>query len=247
MGEHSGRYAHVADFLNCHGVSVYALDHRGHGLSPGKRGDIPSFQHFVDDWVWFERFVHSREHGRRIYVLGHSLGGLIVIHAAMQEARFIEGVLLSSPLLGISFQGAFLKRAAARVLAVLMPGLSLFTEIDVSFACRDPSIQRLTLTDTLVHHRMTPRMFQQMNWAMKKAWEFQSTWHFPTFLAQAGDDKLVSMQKAVSFVHQSRSSSKMIKVYEGFYHEVLNDIERHRVMEDMLEWMRYHGRTREAT
>jgi len=216
------------------------MDHRGHGLSPGKRGDISSFQCFIDDWIWFKRFVQSVEHGKKYYVLGHSLGGLVVIHAAQQEGRFIDGVLLSSPLLGISFQGAYVKRALAKVLAYIMPGLSLFNEIDASFVCRDREILKATLTDRLIHQRMTPRMFQEMNRAMKKAWQFQPQWHFPTFLAQAGDDKLVSVKKAIDFVELSRSPSKTVKVYDGFYHEVLNDIERHRVFEDMILWMKMH-------
>ncbi len=222
-------------------MSVYALDHRGHGCSSGKQGAIDRFEQYGEDLRQFVHEVHKMESGKKLFLIGHSMGGLIVISYLLSGASEITGVILSSPLLGISLQGAAIKKALSRILSLLIPHLSLFNEVEVSDACRDPEIVRQTLKDPLMHQRITPRLYMEMLRTMKHAWKNVTLIHHPLLLLQAGEDKIVDRKKAILFAKKTSSHDKTIKVYEGFHHEVFNDIERHRVFEDMAQWLSCRG------
>ena len=237
LGEYSGRYQHVAEFFNQKGISVYALDHRGHGESPGVRGYVSSFDQYVDDLGQFVAYVRHIEKDKEFYLLGHSMGGLIAIGHLIQGAPYIHAAILSSPLLGIKISGAVLKRALAQILSRIIPSLGLYNEIDLGAACRDQEFVRRTLKDPLVHQKITPRLYTEMLRMTRYAWNNVTLIHHPLLLVQAGEDKIVDRDKAIAFVKKTSSRLHTINVYDGFYHEVLNDIERVRVLDDIHRWM----------
>ena len=237
LGEYSGRYNHVAEFFNQKGISVYALDHRGHGESPGPRGYVNSFSQYVEDLGQFVTHIWHQEKDKEFYLLGHSMGGLIAIGHLIEGAPYIHAAVLSSPLLGIKITGAVLKRAMAQVLSKIIPSLGLYNEIDLGAACRDQEIVRRTLKDPLVHQKITPRLYTEMLRMIRYAWSNVTLIHHPLLLVQAGEDKIVDRDKAIAFVKSTSSRSHAIHVYDGFYHEVLNDIERIKVLNDIHHWM----------
>ena len=237
LGEYSGRYQHVAEYFNQKGISVYAPDHRGHGESPGVRGFIKSFDQYVCDLDQFVNYVRHIEKDKEFYLLGHSMGGLIAIGYLIQGAPYIHAAILSSPLTSIKISGAVIKRAMAQILSKIIPSLGLYNEIDLGAACRDQEIVRRTLKDPLVHQKITPRLYTEMLRMMRHIWNNVSLIHHPLLLVQAGEDKIVDRDRAIRFVKSTSSRSHVINVYDGFYHEVLNDIERARVLEDIHRWM----------
>ncbi len=237
LGEYSGRYEHVAEYFNHKGISLYALDHRGHGESPGVRGYVNSFDQYIRDLDQFVNHVRHMEKDKELYLLGHSMGGLIVVGYLIKGAPYIHAAILSSPLLGIKISGAVFKRALAQILSRIIPSLGLYNEIDLGAACRDQEIVRRTLKNPLVHQKITPRLYTEMLRMIRYAWNNVTLIHHPLLLVQAGEDKIVDRDKAIRFVKQTSSRSHTINVYDGFDHEVLNDIERARVLEDIHRWM----------
>ncbi|MBI2608650.1 MAG: lysophospholipase [Deltaproteobacteria bacterium] len=237
LGEHSGRYEHVAEFLNNHGYSVYALDHRGHGKSSGRRGRVSYFKQYVQDLKKFTTLIQSLEKNKKIILLGHSMGGLIVLSYLLEEGEGIDSIILSSPALGVNIKGAFVKKAAAQILTYFLPNITLYSEINTQDVLRDKILLLKTIRDRLIVKHISPRLYTELVKTMKWIYKNAHKIKHPLLLLQAGDDKVCVKEKALEFIESVKSGDKTIKVYENFYHEVFNDVERDKVFVDMLAWL----------
>jgi alpha-beta hydrolase superfamily lysophospholipase len=173
LGEHSGRYAALARDLAPRGVSVYAMDHRGHGRSGGARGHAERFECFTQDFERFRCEVPSLlPPGLPVFLLGHSLGGLIATrHLELHPDAGWRGAVLSSPLLGVEVKAPKWKLALSGVLSKLAPKLPLSNEIDPAGLSTDEAYVRSYREDPLVHGKITPRLYTEMMEAIARAWE----------------------------------------------------------------------------
>src|SRR5262249_41530017 len=125
LAEHSGRYAHVAEHLVAHGYAVYALDHRGHGRSQGRRAQVGRMDYAVHDLDRFAAQVRSDQPGKALFLLGHSMGGGIALAYALRYQDELRGLVLSGP--AVLFEGVSpLQARAVRILSTLTPGLPVF-------------------------------------------------------------------------------------------------------------------------
>lgn len=97
LGEHSGRYVHVADHLTADGFAVLTMDIRGHGKSAGVRGHINSIDNFLDDIDHLLREAENRYAGEQRFLYGHSLGGFLVLLYTLKRQPVLAGVVSSSP------------------------------------------------------------------------------------------------------------------------------------------------------
>lgn len=238
LGEHGGRYATLAADLGAHGISVFAPDHRGHGRSPGTRGYVRRFAELVDDFEAFRRHVTARlPPGLPVFLLGHSLGGLVAIrHLQEHPDAPYAGAVLSAPLLGVALRPPAWKAALAGVLSRLAPGLRLSNEVDPADLSRDEAVVAAYRADPLVHPWITPRLYTGIARAMARATERRDRIRVPLLFVLPGDDRIVLSAAAEAFA-KGLTGEVEVRRYPGFRHESLNELGRESVVAGMAVWM----------
>jgi len=243
LGEHSGRYGTVAGRLLSRGISIWAPDHRGHGRSDGPRGHVSSFYQYVDDL--HTMVALAREHlpeGMKIFLLGHSMGGLIALRFAVRFPGVIDGLIISSPALGVPQKPSPILNGIARILSLLRPTFSFSNGLDASKISHDEAVVRAYLDDPLVHTRVSARWFTEFIAAMEAANRTVPEMKTPILMQIAGDDYLTSASASKRFFDAITVADKTFCLYEGFYHEVYNEKEqrRVRVLDDLESWFMGH-------
>ena len=170
LGEHSGRYLNVINRLVPKGISIFAPDFRGHGKSDGKRGHVLSFDDYLEDlYSMFGVALKEIKPGMKCFLLGHSMGGLIALHYAIRRQETIDGLIISSPSLGVAVKVPAIKAVLGKAMSSLWPGLSLNNELDASKISHDEKVVTAYRNDPLVHDRVTVRWFTEFLSAMEKA------------------------------------------------------------------------------
>ena len=243
LGEHSGRYRNVVERMLPKGISVWVPDHRGHGQSEGKRGHVLNFvQYLADLRLSVELARKGRPEGMKCFLLGHSMGGLIALYFAQQYPGFIDGVVASSPALGMAVEIPSVKKALGSLMSYIWPGLTMGNELDAGKVSHDPEVVRAYKTDPLVHDRVSARFFTEFLAAIETVYVQASALKVPTLLQVAGDDQLVNARSSVQFFKQLDLEDKTLHVYDGRYHEIYNEGEdlRRQVIEDLEEWLETH-------
>lgn len=237
LGEHAGRYAALARDLAPRGVEVHALDHRGHGRSRGVRGHTPAFARLVEDFDGFARGVTAgAPAGVPVFLLGHSLGGLIAIRWLETEPAGVRGAILSAPLLAVKKQAARWKVAMSGFLSKVLPWVPISGEVDPAELTADPAYIRSYRDDPLVHDRITPRLYTEMVAAMGDAFAERGRISIPLLFIVPGADTIVAEEETLRFAERLRGDVT-VRRYPGFHHESLNELERAKPIADLLAWM----------
>ena len=237
LGEHSGRYARLADALVNAGHAVYALDHRGHGRAPGPRANIGRFEHLVSDFGAFAGRAARQHPDAPVFLLGHSMGGAVAFATALRLPGAVRGVVLSAPALAAADDASGARKTLARVLSTIAPGTGVW-RIDPALVSRDRAIVQAYTADPLVHHGAIPaRTVVELLDAME-GFLFQAPkLRLPSLVLHGTQDALVPVD-AVRPVYQALDVQKRtIKYYEGLAHEVFNEPERAQVIADLLQWL----------
>lgn len=241
LGEHCGRYEHVARVLNAAGLTVTCYDQRGFGGSGGARGTIAHEDALLDDAAeMFARLAReARERGETEspFVLGHSMGGCVVARAVTGGWIAPRGMILSSPALVPRLSA--LDRMATRVGMRIAPDLRVPHRLPLHRLSRDPAVLRALESDPLVHDRVTPRLVSFMVAAGRQAIADAERCHVPTLLLVSGDDALVRREGAVAFHAALPEGVGELHVYPELYHEVFNELEvdRAAVLADLARWI----------
>ena len=237
-GEHGGRYQELARHLAERGIDVHAIDHRGHGRSGGPRGHVDRFDAYVRDLEQWRRAVaQTLPPGPPVFLLGHSLGGLIAIRhlQAHPEAGF-RGAILSAPLLGIAVQAPRWKVALSGLFSRLLPGLPFRNEIDPSMLSTAPGYVEAFRADRLLHPTITPRLYTEIGEAIRAAFAQPDSIRLPLLVLAPTGDRVVAPEAVARFASACPGEVE-VKRYEGFQHEALNEAERHRVIADVAAWL----------
>jgi alpha-beta hydrolase superfamily lysophospholipase len=238
LGEHSGRYAKVAQDLVARGYSVHAIDHRGHGRSAGSRANIERFEYVVADVCALAEAAVRRHPGRPVFLLGHSMGGAIALAAAARMQSSLRGLVLSAPALAIGDNGGpAWQRFVARLLSVCAPNAGVL-KLDPRLVSRDPAVVHAYEEDPLVHHRAVPaRTAVELLTAMQRFTGVAAQLQLPVLILHGTADRLVPLTPTLP-VHAAIAPRLLtFKQYDGLYHEVLNEPERARVLVDLLAWL----------
>lgn len=254
LGEHGGRYLHFPYFLQSEVDRVVCADLRGHGRSEGIRGHIERFDLFADDIALAVRRLDERlvsRYGKsEIHLFGHSLGGQIVLRTLFLNSDLpLSSVTVTAPLLAIRAPVPAVKKAAAFALSRLWGSLQLDTELDVSQISRDPLVVDAYATDRLVHSKMTPRFFSEMQAALadtlsrgKRASGIQ---YAVQFLVPSAD-QLVNSEVTQEFFQNLKQDDKRLKTYPGFFHEPFNEPGKAEVFDDIASWIAAHHSATDA-
>jgi len=240
LGEHIARYARLAQFLNQKGFAVFGADHRGHGRSRGKRGHVLAFEQYVADLKGFRDSVAGRFAGKKSFLLGHSLGGLIAVHYALAHPSDFDGLALSSAALKVKIEASPVKLALGRFFSRALPGVTMSNELDPNMISHDQQEVRKYVDDPLVHDRVSARWYTSFISAIDRAQSRAGELKIPALVMQSGDDKLVDPDGAKEFFAKLGGPDKTLKYWEGFYHEMFNEIERQKVYDFLREWLEKH-------
>ena len=237
LGEYARRYDHVAQFFGDAGLVTYALDHRGHGRSDGKRmlvRDISEYTGVFDTLVGIATREH---HGLKCIVLGHSMGGGIVFAYGVERPDNYDMMVLSAPAVAAQDLVSPLMTVAAKVLGVLTPGLPV-QELDVEAISRDPAVVAAYNDDPLVYHGKVPagvgRALLQVGETMPQRAPALTA---PLLVVPGDADRLIPVDGSRRLVECVGSTDVELKVYPGLYHEVFNEPERAQVLGDVVSWI----------
>jgi alpha-beta hydrolase superfamily lysophospholipase len=240
LGEHSGRYAHVIDIIASLGISVWAIDHRGHGQSEGKRGHIVSIDQYLDDLQKLIKIAKKDMPAKmKFFLLGHSMGGLIVLNFIEKYPDTANGVIVSSPGLSPGMKVPLIKGAAAKILSRLCPALTFDNELDSSVLSHDNHVVKGYNNDPLVHRNITARWFTEFFNAMEKTKSDASKITMPVLMQVAGDDRLVDAETSRQFFNTLTLKDKTLFYYDHLYHEIYNEQteDRKKVLTDLVNWL----------
>lgn len=237
LGEHSGRYEHVAAAFNAAGLHVFALDHLGHGQSPGKRAFVSRFSELTDGVAELRAHIAHEHPSMPVYLVGHSLGGLIAASTVLGAAQDYAGLLMTGPALGVPSPPPPWQVLLLRVFSAVAPGLKAL-ELDANAICRDPAVVKDYVADPLVHHenipaRMVVSLFDEGARVMSCAKDI----NLPVLLLHGAEDQLTSAAASREFVDMLGSSDKGCTVYKGMYHELFNEPEQEEILNTCCEWI----------
>jgi alpha-beta hydrolase superfamily lysophospholipase len=234
IGEHSGRYAHVAQALTDVGYVLLAFDQRGHGRSEGLRGDEMMGQicsdtsHFLDD-------AHNRYPSLPIFLYGHSLGGALVLYHCIANLPNITGVIATAPGLAADKGISPMTIRLVKILARVLPKTQIDNGLNRNLLSRDPQVIERYNNDPLVHGKVTARLGFDLLRVGQVVRE-STTFPVPLLLIVGSEDKLIDA-KVIQEFGKSLEGDVTVKVWDGLYHEVHNEPEQDQVFDFMIAWM----------
>jgi lysophospholipase len=237
FGEHSGRYGPLTEHLIRHSYCVTGYDHRGHGLSDGLPGHVESFTEYEEDLDKVISYVRSRTESPLIYLIAHSMGGLVTIRYLARKSNAVAGAVISSPLIAVAVAVPAHKLMIARVSARTAPRFRIDNGIDPAKLSRDPEVGKAYAADPLVNRKISARWFAEASRAMEEVKTLASKVSTPILVMQGTKDQIVSADATKKIFEQIGSSDKELEVYEGLYHELFNEPEKHQVFERITAWL----------
>jgi alpha-beta hydrolase superfamily lysophospholipase len=232
----------VVNHLVPRGYVVYGFDLRGHGRSPGPRGYISSWADYRTDVKAFLGMIREQDTlsaGRPLFLMGHSMGGLIVLQYALHHPDGLRGVIASGPILGQVGVSPLLL-TLSRILSRIWPRLALSTGLDASAISRDPAVVKAYGEDPLVHSVGTPRLGTELEAAMERTMQRAADWQLPLLILHGGADRLAPAELSRLFFETVNVADKTRIEYEGGYHEPHNDTIHQRVVADLEGWLADH-------
>ncbi len=234
LGEHSGRYEHVAERFTRAGIAVEAIDLRGHGRSPGPRGDT-RFAPAMGDLDWLVGSCGDR--GVPVFVYGHSLGALLTVAWLLERpAPPVAGAIVSAIGLHSALREQTGKVRAARVLGRAVPKVRMRSGIDPATLSRDPEVVRAYRDDKLVHDTASLGFGRDALEAIDAILAGAPRLSVPLLVIHGGEDQLAYASGARELAALAPSVTTL-HVYDGLFHEIHHEPERDRVLGDVLAWI----------
>jgi alpha-beta hydrolase superfamily lysophospholipase len=243
FNSHSGQYIQAAEQFAAHGLAVYALDHRGRGLSDGERFYVEKFTDFTDDLATFINIAKSENPGLPVFLLGHSAGGVIACGYTVEHQSEIDGLICESFAFKLPVPNLVL--AALKGVSYLAPHLHVFALNNKDFS-RDQAVVDSMNADPLIKDESQPaETAAEMIRADQMLEKCFPMITIPVFIIHGTEDKATQPAGSQFFYDTAGSADKTLKLYEGHFHDLLNDVDKEVVQADIQSWIDAHLPARE--
>lgn len=235
LNSHSGQYLWVGEQLAAAGLAVYALDHRGRGRSDGERFYVEKIEDYTDDVATLVRQAKADNPGLPVFVLGHSAGGVISCVYTLDHQSEINGLICESFAYELPVPDIVL--SFLKGLSYITPHTHVFSLKNEDFS-RDPQVVESMNNDPLIKGESQPAQTAKVmiNADARLREEFPLI-ELPVLILHGTEDKATKPSGSQHFYEQTGSSDKTLKLYEGHYHDLLNDVGKEIVMADIKEWI----------
>jgi alpha-beta hydrolase superfamily lysophospholipase len=241
FGEHSGRYQHVADFLNQRGYAVVALDLRGHGKSGSKRGHSPSNDTTYDDVELFIRHVKTTcGESLPFFLYGHSMGGNFILNTILRRhTEGVTGLVATGPLVSLAFKPKPFMLFLGKMFRSIAPTLSQPGGVQTQYLSHDKAVVQAYIDDPLVHGTITTAAGMNLLESSEYLNTYEGTMPIPTLIMHGTEDFLTYQPASEAFANRVKGDITYRK-WEGLYHEIHNEPEKMQVLEEIAVWLDAH-------
>ncbi len=239
FGEHSGRYGNVVDLLVPAGYSVWALDHRGHGKSEGKRNHVGRFTDYMEDLRLFEEIVRAENADLPTHIIGHSMGSIIVNNYMAKYAdqtKFRSMVLSGTGAApGPEISGGTI--LLSKIFSFILPKISIPSNLDPNFISHDQAVIDAYINDPLVlYDKITPRLGAELFKYLLMMKDAATMVDIPVLMQIGSEDASFHQDSWKPLFDSFKSTNKIFNIYDGYRHEVYNEVEK-KPLTDLKEWL----------
>ncbi|MEO1593073.1 MAG: lysophospholipase [Cyanobacteria bacterium J06632_22] len=240
LGEHIGRYDHVAAAFTQAGYAFWAFDNLGHGRSDGQRGHIERWSDYTENIQRFVALVREQSPETPLFIYGHSLGALMVLTYMLQRPEAICGLVISAPpIQPVGVEKPWLA-TLAKTFSQVLPRLSLNLGLGGEALSRDSKVVRRALADPLMHSVATLRWGTETMTAIAAARRGAGQLNCPILILHGAADEISDAKGSHELFEALTLTDKTLLVYPGNYHEVHNDLDHEQVFRDILTWLNAH-------
>ncbi|MGB3482916.1 MAG: lysophospholipase [Mycobacterium sp.] len=237
FGEHARRYDHVTQRFGDAGLITYALDHRGHGRSAGKRVFLKNMAEYTADFGTLVGIARGEHPDLPVIVLGHSMGGAIVFTYGAENQGDYDLMVLSGPAIAAAAAVSPLLATVGKLVGAVLPGVPV-QELDATGISRDPQVVAAYRADPLVHQGKVPAGVARALLLVSDTMPARANAFTKPLLAVHGEqDRLVLASGSERLVECVASEDVHLKIYPGLYHEVFNEPEHDKVLDDVVSWI----------
>ncbi|PKN98979.1 MAG: lysophospholipase [Chloroflexi bacterium HGW-Chloroflexi-5] len=237
LGEHSGRYEHVAEAFTQAGYSLTAFDLRGHGKSEGIRGHAPSYAAIMEDITHNVDLAKEHFPGMPVFLYGHSLGGNLTLYYCLTQNPQIKGAIVTSPGLATAEPVPPVKLALGKLMYNLMPAMQMDNGLLRSGLSRDPEVEKIYSNDPFVHPKISARLALDLINNGKFIIDHAAEFPIPLLLMQGTGDYIVNPPMTKNFANAAPLSKITFKEWDGYYHELHNEPEKAQVLKTITDWI----------
>jgi alpha-beta hydrolase superfamily lysophospholipase len=240
LGEHVGRYEHVAQAFTAAGFILRGFDLRGHGRSEGTRGHFDSYDQVALD---IDQFIIDTRAGQPtlpVFLYGHSLGGALVLYYGETHQGSVNGIIATSPGLAPATPLSAPRMTAARVFSFVAPRLQLKNDLDLTGLSHDPQIMEKYTADPLVHPLVSARLGLQLIQNGRFIIDHANQLAVPLLLLQGSADRLVNPSKTEEFARKVPANLLTYHTYPEGFHELHNEPGKAEIIQTMIDWMDQH-------
>ena len=235
LGEHIQRYEYVAEKVSAKDIAILGFDQQGHGKSGGKRGVINSAEGLMEDITRAVTLTKEMYPGLPVFLYGHSMGALEVLHYGLNGPKRPTGIIATSPALDTASMSAA-QRALVRLLKNVLPDMAVNNGLPIDGLSRNPGNNNAYRVDPLVHPKASVRLAAFMMEAAEDVMAKANEWDVPLYLAHGSADPICPVAGSDQFA-QRLGSKVTYKRWDGFYHETHNEPEKDVVIAAMLDWV----------
>lgn len=244
FGEHCRRYTNVANWLVPMGYAVYSMDLRGYGRSEGRRGHITRWSDYTHDVELLVREVQKHETSIPLFMLGHSLGGLIALDYEANSSDGLRGIIVTGPTLG-SVGVSPVMFALSKMLSRIVPAFTLDIHLDATAISRDPAVVKAYRDDPLVHSLATARLGTELTAAKERVNANAPGVQLPLLIMQGGADRLAPPEGSRQYFERVALCDKQYRLFPDAFHELHNDVIADEALAEIARWL--EPQTRVAT
>jgi len=240
IGEHTGRYQHVAKTFTDAGFALTGFDLRGHGQSEGIRGHSPSYDALMEDINNGLKIVRDTYPGVPVFLYGHSLGGNLTLYYSVTQKFLPAGAIVTSPALGVTVPISTVKMLVGKIMYSIFPTFQMKNGLDPNDLARDTNVGLAYSADPMVHTYTTARLGLDLLNSGSYIIEHAANIQMPILLMQGTLDKLVSPELTKKFADRAPTQFVTYREWEGYYHELHNEPEKADVLQVMIDWLNSH-------